>query len=177
VTTCWRRFAEWASAGVFERLQELLLDELGEAGRLDWSRVSVDSFSLRATGGGQVGANPVDRAKAGSKLHLAVDGGGLPLSLLVTGANTNDSMVFEALLDDIPAVRTPSRPAALSPREGPRRQGLQSSPLPRLPVGAGHQGPHRPLWDRVVDPAGPPPLESRAHDRLAGRLPTAAHPP
>jgi transposase len=55
-----------------------------------------------------VGANPVDRAKPGSKLHLAVDGGGLPLSLLVTGANTNDSLVLEALLDDLPAVRTPA---------------------------------------------------------------------
>jgi transposase len=53
-------------------------------------------------------ANPVDRAKPGSKLHLAVDGGGLPLSLLVTGANTNDSLVFEALLGDIPPVRTPA---------------------------------------------------------------------
>src|SRR6266496_1031848 len=52
VTSCWRRFAEWASAGVFERLQELLLDELGAAGGLDWSRVSVDSFSLRALRGG-----------------------------------------------------------------------------------------------------------------------------
>jgi hypothetical protein len=55
-----------------------------------------------------MGANPVDRAKPGSKLHLAVDGGGLPLSLLVTGANTNDSIVFEALLDDLPPVRTPA---------------------------------------------------------------------
>jgi Transposase DDE domain len=53
-----------------------------------------------------VGANPVDRAKPGSKLHLAVEGTGMPLSLLVTGANTNDSLVFEALLDDIPRVRT-----------------------------------------------------------------------
>jgi transposase len=52
VTTCWRRFAEWAHAGVFERLQELLLDELGQAGALDWSRISVDSVSLRAVGGG-----------------------------------------------------------------------------------------------------------------------------
>jgi hypothetical protein len=26
----------------------------------------------------------------------------------VTGANTNDSLVFEALLDDIPPVRTPA---------------------------------------------------------------------
>jgi transposase len=55
-----------------------------------------------------VGANPVDRAKPGSKLHLAVEGGGLPLSVLVTGANTNDSLVFEALLDDLPTVRTPA---------------------------------------------------------------------
>jgi transposase len=58
VTTCWRRFAEWAAAGVFERLQELLLDELGEAGGLDWSRVSVDSFSLRAVRGGPVWRKP-----------------------------------------------------------------------------------------------------------------------
>jgi transposase len=43
VTTCWRRFAEWAHAGVFDRLHEVLLDELGVAGLLDWSRVSVDS--------------------------------------------------------------------------------------------------------------------------------------
>jgi len=58
VTTCWRRFAEWASAGVFDRLQELLLDELGAAGLLDWSRVSVDSASLRAVRGGPSGRKP-----------------------------------------------------------------------------------------------------------------------
>ena len=57
-TTCWRRFAEWAHAGVFERLQEVLLDELGEVGWLDWSRVSVDSFSLRAVRGGPGGRKP-----------------------------------------------------------------------------------------------------------------------
>jgi transposase len=55
VTTCWNRFAEWARAGVFDRLQELLLDELGAAGLLDWSRVSVDSTSLRAVRGGPSG--------------------------------------------------------------------------------------------------------------------------
>jgi transposase len=56
VTSCWRRFAEWASAGVFERLQEVLLDELSAAGQLDWSRVSVDPFSLRAVRGGTTAA-------------------------------------------------------------------------------------------------------------------------
>jgi transposase len=54
-----------------------------------------------------VGANPVDRAKPGSKLHLAADNQGLPLSLLVTAANTNDAVVFEALVDDLPLVATP----------------------------------------------------------------------
>jgi transposase len=51
-TTCWRRFDAWARAGVFEQLQALLLDELGEAGRVNLERVSVDSFSLPAVKGG-----------------------------------------------------------------------------------------------------------------------------
>jgi Transposase DDE domain len=68
----------------------------------------VDSFSLRAVRGDLTGANPVDRAKRGSKLHLASEGTGLPLSLLVTAASTPDASVFEALLDDIPKVRTPT---------------------------------------------------------------------
>lgn len=38
--------------------------------------------------------------------RLANEGGGMPLSLLVTAANTPDAAVFEALLDDIPKVRT-----------------------------------------------------------------------
>jgi transposase len=51
-TTCWRRLDEWAKVGVFERLQVVLLDALGAAGRIDLDRVSVDSFSLRAVKGG-----------------------------------------------------------------------------------------------------------------------------
>ena len=51
-TTCWRPLDEWARAGVFDQLQAVLLDELGEAGRIDLERVSVDSFSLRAVNGG-----------------------------------------------------------------------------------------------------------------------------
>jgi transposase len=65
VTTCWRRFAEWAHAGVFERLHELLLDELGQAGALDWSRISVDSFSLRAVRGGPDRRKPGRPGQAG----------------------------------------------------------------------------------------------------------------
>jgi transposase len=107
-TTCWRRLDEWARAGVFEQLQAVLLDELGAAGRIDLGRVSVDSFSLRVVKGDLTGANPVDRGKASSKLHLAGDATGLPLSLIVSAANASDATVLEAVLDDIPAILMPT---------------------------------------------------------------------
>jgi transposase len=75
-TTCWRRFDEWARAGVFDQLQALLLDELDEAGRVGLERVSVDSFSLRAVRGGPDRRQSHDRGKAGSKLHMAASGAG-----------------------------------------------------------------------------------------------------
>jgi transposase len=49
--TCWRRLKEWHKAGVWERLHRALLDRLGEAGRIDWSRASLDSASVAAPGG------------------------------------------------------------------------------------------------------------------------------
>ena len=52
-----------------------------------------------------MGANPVYRGKPGSKLHLVCDGGGLPLTAVVTAANVNDTTMFQTLLDDVPAVR------------------------------------------------------------------------
>jgi transposase len=55
-----------------------------------------------------VGANPVDRGKPGSKLHLVCDGGGLPLTAAVTAANAGDSTMFQAVVEDIPPVRTPA---------------------------------------------------------------------
>ena len=50
--TCWRRLTEWAKAGVFDQLHSEALDRLGEQGRLDWSRASVDTMSVRAKRGG-----------------------------------------------------------------------------------------------------------------------------
>lgn len=49
--TCWRRLQEWQEAGVWEELYRVLLQRLGEAGQLDWSRASVDSASVAAPRG------------------------------------------------------------------------------------------------------------------------------
>jgi transposase len=51
-STCWRRLTEWAKAGVFDRLHLAVLDRLGGQGRLDWTRASVDTMSVRAKRGG-----------------------------------------------------------------------------------------------------------------------------
>lgn len=49
--TCWRRLRDWQEAGVWVRLHQKLLDQLGEADQIDWSRASLDSASLPAKRG------------------------------------------------------------------------------------------------------------------------------
>ena len=49
--TCWRRLRDWQEAGVWERLHHTLLDRLGEANQIDWSRASLDSASVPAKRG------------------------------------------------------------------------------------------------------------------------------
>ena len=78
--TCWRRLRDWQEAGVWQAFHHALLDRLGRAGLIDWSRCSLDSASLPAkAGGAATGPNPTDRGKPGSKRHLVVDRQGIPL--------------------------------------------------------------------------------------------------
>ena len=51
--TCWRRLRDWHQAGVWQRLHRVLLDELGRADRIDWSRAALDSASVPAKRGVQ----------------------------------------------------------------------------------------------------------------------------
>ena len=50
--TCWRRLRDWHLAGVWEKVWRLFLDELGLADEIDWSKVILDSCSVRAVFGG-----------------------------------------------------------------------------------------------------------------------------
>lgn len=50
--TCWRRLRDWAAAGVWQRLHEVLLARLQAADQINWSRAVVDSAPLRALKGG-----------------------------------------------------------------------------------------------------------------------------
>jgi len=49
--TCWRRLRDWQQAGVWDALHQTLLDRLGAAGQIDWSRASVDAARIPAKRG------------------------------------------------------------------------------------------------------------------------------
>jgi len=49
--TCWRRLRDWHLAGVWERLHQVLLDDLGKRGHIDWSRTALDASSIPAKKG------------------------------------------------------------------------------------------------------------------------------
>jgi len=52
-STCWRRFRQWTTLGVWDHAHLQLLDLLGEEGVLNLERVIVDSASCRAQKGGR----------------------------------------------------------------------------------------------------------------------------
>jgi len=49
--TAWRRLRDWQRAGVWQQLHHQLLNQLGRDSKLDWSRASLDSLSVRAKRG------------------------------------------------------------------------------------------------------------------------------
>jgi transposase len=49
--TCWRRLQAWQAAGVWQQLHQVLLNRLGQADQIDWSRASLDAATVPAPGG------------------------------------------------------------------------------------------------------------------------------
>jgi len=54
--TCWRRLRDWQEMGVWDRLHRVLLDRLGQAEQIDWSRAALDTSSVPAKKGGRKAA-------------------------------------------------------------------------------------------------------------------------
>src|SRR5258708_33228793 len=83
---------------------------MGVAGR-GWSHAASAPFAGAATG-----ANPTDRGKCGTKRSLLTDGAGIPLALVVDGANRHDVRLLSATLDGLVISRpepTPEQPQHL----------------------------------------------------------------
>ncbi|MFE9132599.1 IS5 family transposase [Streptomyces sp. NPDC007355] len=118
--TVYERFARWEADGTWAKLLEHVQVRDDAMGRVEWT-VAVDSTINRAhqhAAGARKGAacgdepeNPghsqarqaLGRSRGGltTKVHLAVDGRGLPLSITLTPGNVNDATPFGQALDSI----------------------------------------------------------------------------
>jgi putative transposase len=98
------RFQEWRSPEIdlFKKLWIAGLIEYDERIGIDWKWQSIDSATTKAPLGQEnTGPNPTDRGKIGTKRHLLTEGKGMPLSLIITGANPHDKTQVEAVLENI----------------------------------------------------------------------------
>src|ERR1700693_5856319 len=106
--TCKSYLKAWQEAGIWDGLHNILLKELQEADKIDWSYGAADSTKARALGGGDdTGPNPTDRSKLGTKHHVLTDAQGIPLATIVTGANVADVTQLLPLVDSIPDLSGP----------------------------------------------------------------------
>src|SRR4051794_32315795 len=143
--TCRDTLAAWQRAGVWDRLHEMLLDEVGDRGLIDWSRALIDSATSKAPKGGEeTGPNPTDRRKKGSKHHVATDAHGVPLATELTGAQRHDTTQMLPLVDAIPPIKGPrgrprgdmTRGGAPRGSPGPRRSRARGAGRGVAPIGS-----------------------------------------
>jgi putative transposase len=93
------RFQTWQREGIWEQIFRSLLRFYGRNRRIKWKWQSVDSRSCASPlGGSDIGDNPIDRAKKGSKIHLLVDQRGASLSVWITGVNQHDKWSADDLV-------------------------------------------------------------------------------
>jgi len=108
-STVHERFQEWERAGFFEELWRAGLVEYEEMEGIEWEWQAVDGVMTKAPlGRAATGPNPTDRAKKGVKRSLLTDGSGIPLAVVVDGANRPDAKLLVATLDGIVVARRAS---------------------------------------------------------------------
>lgn len=111
-TTVYDRFRAWERDGFFERLWAAGLGEFDELIGIDWAWQSLDGvmtkapFARAATAREQgIGHNPTDRGKYGTKRSTLSEGHGLPLAVVVAGANVHDMKLAAPTLDALVIAR------------------------------------------------------------------------
>ncbi|WP_193101673.1 IS5 family transposase [Brevibacterium aurantiacum] len=99
-TTLRARRDEWITAGVFSRLEQIVVEAFDHVIGLDLSHLSVDGCCVKAPSGGHnTGPNPTDRAKSGQKRSVPTEGHGLPIGVILAGANRHDSPLLRPTLE------------------------------------------------------------------------------
>ncbi|WP_338805436.1 IS5 family transposase [Xenorhabdus griffiniae] len=110
--TVYNRFNRWSKSGLINKIFNRLLSILDEKGLIDWAEICLDSSNVRASkdaAGAQkkhpdIAADHAlgrSRGGYGTKIHLATDGKGFPLNLMLTAGQTHESQTAIPLLDGV----------------------------------------------------------------------------
>ncbi|MGR9117576.1 MAG: IS5 family transposase [Gammaproteobacteria bacterium] len=96
-------FLQWQEAGFFKALWQKGLMEYDEMEGIAWEWQSLDGALVKAPLAREsVGRNPTDRGKKrGSKRSVLTDQKGVPLSIVISGANTHDVKLLAATIHGI----------------------------------------------------------------------------
>ncbi|MGC8935219.1 MAG: transposase, partial [Thermoproteota archaeon] len=86
--------------GVWKSILEALMAKGCLIGKLSLEKVAVDSTAVEARKGGALGYDGHKHRK-GSKIHVAVSRGSLPLSVVVGSGEEHDSKRFVEVVDGI----------------------------------------------------------------------------
>lgn len=122
------RLQEWERAGFFRALWQAGLSEYDKLVGIQWEWQAVDGVMTKAPfAGAATGANPTDRGKQGTKRSLLTDGAGIPLALVVDGANRHDVRLLNATLDGLVISRP--EPTAEEPQHLCLDAGYDSTPV------------------------------------------------
>jgi len=101
-TTCYNRFVRWRRAGIWDRIME------GFSAAHEAAVQMIDTTVVRVHQHGACIANSgnqhIGRSRGGltSKIHVVVDGKGLPMKLGLTAGQVHDNRPCSILLDKLP---------------------------------------------------------------------------
>ena len=176
--TVQRRLKLWLKQDTFLIAWTQLATRYQQLHGINWDQILLDGSKKPAKKGGEdTGRSPVDRGKSGTALHIACDARAMPLAIFITGANANDGVQTEKVLNGL-VVEVPAADISVSdpdPRSLPRAQadgayGNKPSQARALRAGfrlqAPKRGEKRPGVGKIRNPV------ERCHNFLAqfGRI-------
>jgi transposase len=101
-STAHDRFQEWVKAGVFLKLWQTGVEQFDDLCGIDWDWLAMDGAMTKAPlGGEKTGPNPTDRGKSGVKRSMLTEGHGVPIGVMIEGANRHDMKLTRPTLAEI----------------------------------------------------------------------------
>lgn len=152
-STIHRTFQRWVEINLFEMIWALLAAECDELALINWEWQAADGWLGKArSGGDEIGPNPTDRAKNGTKKSVLTDAAGGPLSIVIAPANVNDHKLLEATIEAM-VIQRPE-PTEQAPQNLCLDKGYDNKPSREVVKQRGYKDHIRRIGEEKLDRKG-----------------------